>query len=340
LAIGFSSCGLIAGMIRPEGVFFAAFLLLMIVARLGWRRSIVIITCFVGVFGVFGGIYFLWRWSYFGYPLPNPFYRKGGGSLYPEGLRASILNVLQMGLPFLLLYIPAWVQKRRRRLVITALIPVIGFTLIWVLLSDEMNFGGRFQYPVLPIILCVCCVLNMPPLLSARPRAWGMVGMILMLCYGLVFNRATYGADGRYDIGRRLARYEGYTIATSEAGLVPFYSGWRTVDTWGLNDQWIAHNGGVTAEYLDRVQPQIVMFHRFSYPTTPAWDRMIATLQGYVERRKYVLAARYGVHPSDTHDYYVRADLPDSEAMIAAIRDINYIWFNTGTSAMNFVPDR
>ena len=32
------------------------------------------------VFLTLGLLYFLWRWQYFGYPLPNPFYKKGGGA--------------------------------------------------------------------------------------------------------------------------------------------------------------------------------------------------------------------------------------------------------------------
>jgi ADP-heptose:LPS heptosyltransferase len=27
----------------------------------------------------------MWRWQYFGYPLPNPFYKKGGGTLHLAG---------------------------------------------------------------------------------------------------------------------------------------------------------------------------------------------------------------------------------------------------------------
>ncbi len=39
------------------------------------------------------------------------------------------------------------------RVVVFACIPVLGFTLMWVLLSNEMNYLLRFQYPILPIIL-------------------------------------------------------------------------------------------------------------------------------------------------------------------------------------------
>ena len=32
-------------------------------------------------------------------------------------------------------------------------LPILGFTGIWVLLNNEMNYIRRFQYAVLPIIL-------------------------------------------------------------------------------------------------------------------------------------------------------------------------------------------
>jgi arabinofuranosyltransferase len=72
-AFFFAFCCLLMGLTRPEGVLFAGFILLAILFRLGWKTSVRIIAIFTGVFLLLGGAYFLWRWSYFGYPLPNPF---------------------------------------------------------------------------------------------------------------------------------------------------------------------------------------------------------------------------------------------------------------------------
>ncbi|NDC64644.1 MAG: hypothetical protein EBZ59_11815, partial [Planctomycetia bacterium] len=90
LAVGFAFASLTMGLIRPEGVFLAAFMLAGLVAVRGWRACTVPIAVFVAVFGLLGGGYFLWRWNYFGYPLPNPFYLKGGGVLHVPSLRESI----------------------------------------------------------------------------------------------------------------------------------------------------------------------------------------------------------------------------------------------------------
>ncbi len=81
-AFCFALCCLLMGLTRPEGVLSGCFMALAIIFRLRWKESNRISLIFVGVFLLLGGAYFLWRWNYFGYPLPNTFYKKGGGQLY------------------------------------------------------------------------------------------------------------------------------------------------------------------------------------------------------------------------------------------------------------------
>lgn len=137
----------------------------------------------------------------------------------------------------------------------------------------------------------------------------------------------------------------GYAIATTEAGLVPLYSGWRTIDTWGLNDQWIAHNGEVTEEYLDRQQPDIIMWHGYFSPLHPPsseqakggqWFRQVMTLQDYAERHSFTLAAAFGVSPDNTHYYYVRPDLPEHDEIVKRIRATDYTWYANGQKCKNY----
>ena len=74
----------------------------------GWPACRRLVVHYVVVFGGLGAVYFFWRWSYFGYPLPNPFYVKGGGSLYPSSLLESIRNVSRLSGPFLPILLFAW----------------------------------------------------------------------------------------------------------------------------------------------------------------------------------------------------------------------------------------
>jgi hypothetical protein len=129
--------------------------------------------------------------------------------------------------------------------------------------------------------------------------------------------------------------------------LLPLYSGWRAVDTWGLNDAWIAQNGEITAEYLDSYRPAVIAFHAYFSPLIPAgtsendmqnaWHRMTLTLQKYAETNDYTLVAAFGDSPTESHYYYVRRDLPDSESIGRAIAGTRpYYWYANGRKALNY----
>jgi hypothetical protein len=146
---------------------------------------------------------------------------------------------------------------------------------------------------------------------------------------------------GLYDAALMLRDYapRGFALVTTEAGLLPLYSEWRAVDAWGLNDQWIAHHGAVTADYLDRYRPEVVAFHAYFSPGTPdsgdrierralgpRWYRMVMTLRSYAESRGYVRAAVYGRNPYDAHWFFVRTGFPQSEEIVARLRALDYWW--------------
>jgi hypothetical protein len=368
LSAAFALSSLTMALIRPEGAILAILMLAAIVALRGARRSAKIALAFVVVFGSLGVAYLLWRWDYFGYPLPNPFYKKGSG-IYWDSLENSVRNTLRMALPFVLAFILGLGQPTTARRTMAILLPIVGFSAAFILVSDETNFGARFQYAVLPIVLLSWLPLarwatgglTLPR--DRRPRLAIMVAMIaagvmlvsyswLQNCFFTSYQRTCavpYAADGRLDLGKLLSEYRGrgYTMATTEAGLLPYYSGWTAVDTWGLNDQWIAHHGEVTAEYLDRYQPHIIAFHAYFSPLVPPrltepnlaqdWFRMTVTLKEYAETRGYILAAVFGDSPYDTHYYYVRPDFADSQRIVRQISTMpRYYWFATGKKSINY----
>src|SRR5262249_29407255 len=108
---------------------------------------------------------------------------------------------------------------------------------------------------------------------------------------------------------------------------------------WGLNDAWIAEHGRVTAEYLDRYRPELVMFHAYFSPEHPEdearaarrglgpiWQDTVRTLQGYARDRDYLLAAVFARGPHESHYYYVRRGFPDTARVVAAVRGGRYDW--------------
>jgi arabinofuranosyltransferase len=353
------------GFSRPEGVLLAILMLLAIVYVNGLRASRRTSASFFVAFLLIGGAYFLWRWSYFGHPLPNPYYKKGGGHLYVDSLLTSMKNVLTLSGPFTLAFILGLRSPKIVRRSIFLGIPVLGYTLMWVLLSNETNYLARFQYAVLPLILMSWTdlvkglhgSLRLPPLrmLDAQTRvvllsAVALVSLaVLWYPHSLDAQQVRF-SDGNYAIGTMLSsyRHKGYTLATTEAGLLPLYSDWRTVDTWGLNDQWIAHHGQITETYLDQYKPELIVFHAYYSSTQPrsligpteagfrGWLPMVLTLKHYAESHQYILAAEFGVSPYNVTFFYVRRGFPDSATIIHAIQNTDYRTPTTGQRCVNF----
>jgi hypothetical protein len=281
----------------------AILMLLAVVCLRGLRGSRLALLCFVGTFVLAGGAYFLRRWHYFGYPLPNPYYKKGGGHLHPGGLIDAVSNTVQMSPPFCLVYL-------------------LGLRSEWRL--------PRLKEP------------------APRSQAVAVLLVAVMLAGIALYQKRRYGGviyfyDGRCDVAHMLRDYASkqYTMATTEAGLLPFYSQWRDLDAWGLNDPWIAHNGGVTEAYLESRKPELIMFHAPFSPLVPpsgssAWFRTVMVLHRFAQKHGYRLAAAFGETPFGTHYYYVGPDFPESETIVARIRGMDYAWHANGKKAIDY----
>lgn len=368
LSLAFALSGLVMGLIRPEGVILASLILLSIVLMRGLNDSLSIIIVFGAVFLTLGGFYFIWRWDYFGYPLPNPFYKKGEEGWDWAAFNSSLLNALRLCLPIAFAFIVAFRSKETTKTAIAYLVPILGFAAAFGLISDEMNYGARFQYAIVPIALMswipLIGHLRLEALdqIQARERAayivalMGLAGGIVYYswfqnCFLALHQQSCdrpYERDGRLEMAQMLSdfRGKGYLVATTEAGLIPYYSGWDAIDTWGLNDQFIAHNG-LTAEYLDRKKPHIIMFHDYYSPLVPPrltdanlaqrWFNMTILLKTYAEDNGYVLASVFGDSPYDTHYYYVRPDFEDSERLVKRISEFrDYYYPTTGKRSINY----
>lgn len=344
------------GMARPEGAILGVAVIMTVAASRGEHAARAFARLALW-FGVLGGAYFLARWRYFGHPLPNPFYVKGGGHLYWLSLRAAGGNAVRLAGPLLtLLPLGFATDVGTRRLLLLAW-PVAVFTGVWLLLSDEMNYAMRFQYALLPLIAIAAPGIAVGADQTWRDRVWPLLETkwraalatsaavaVALLC--LLQHRAYAPApkDSRREAGMMLAAYRdrGYTMAVSEAGLLPLYSGWRAIDTWGLNDEEIARTGGLTEDYLERSRPALIMFHAYSSPIMPLrrapdrWDAMALLLRDFAEGRGYRLAASFGVKPDDTHTFYVRPDLPDADRLVEAIRAMQYYYVETGELSVDY----
>ncbi len=352
LSCWFGVACLLMALTRPEGVFLSLFMLLSLVtyyriSRIGASRETIL--WFVTIFVLLGGSYFLWHWHYFGYPLPNPYYKKGGGHLHFDSFSASTTNSAKYISIYGLVFFAGLLNRTTRARSLFVLTPLLLFASIWITMSNEMNHLRRFQYVILPLTclswpMILTALLDLPAVqrrLESRSMRMGL-SLLALAMVGITSaiqarqvardTRFRTSQDDNYDIALALKRYsqEGYTLATSEAGLLPLYSDWRTVDAWGLNDAWIAHHGGVTEEYLNRVAPEVIIFHAASDPRDPLhfspdqywgdvgypWYSMSVVLSRYAVQHQYRLVGyKQGGDPAWYYYYFVKPDFKDSRAI-------------------------
>lgn len=370
-SIGFASLALLTGLTRPDGVFLAFFMTCALAYYLR-RASLQIVVTTVAVFVFLGGTYFLWRVHYFGHLLPNPYYKKGGGRIYLGSLRLSAGNVFRLLMPFVPVYFAGLLAPLARRITIFSLIPIFGFASIWVLLTSENSTGMRFQYVVVPFALLSVAAIVLKLAAQMEQAGWSLhrwrpspwVTALLLLCLmvstRMYWRTAVEGPQllgtGAYRIAVGLSKFadRNYTIATTEAGVVPYFSRWRAIDTYGLNDEEIVHNPqGLTAAYLDKSRPAIVtlfvspedsaMYRRVwdgQPPVTYTLDHVREEANYYAVSHGYALAARWGASPCSVNIWYVRRDIPDFQDIMKIIQQSPHFYPYGGGLAQNFLgPD-
>lgn len=361
-AVWFSLSALALGLVRPEGVFLGLFMLAGLLLFQGWRPHRRLVGTYVLVFGLPGLAYFLWRWSYFGHPLPNPYYIKGRGHVFPKHVVHGTVDLIQLAAPFVPIFLYAaalavwrWRGERVERSserppvggpaeVAFSFFPPVAFTILSMLHEGLMDYVMRFQYCNLPILLMswpafLMGILHVWRFPAPLDRARRPLGVLLVAVFFLValgyarksFDIATPHRWGTLDVAHILADYPGdHTVAVTNAGQIPLVSGWDAIDVWGLNDHSIAIDG-LTPEFLDRSRPEVIQFDAGFTPLTKGdmetplpWHKAMKVLEEYAESRGYVLAACFGRSPFGGHYYYVRPDFPESEEIVRRIRALDY----------------
>jgi arabinofuranosyltransferase len=370
-AVGFAMAllALLAGLTRPEGVIISMLFLagtLYLARESAPPRSwIPVVVSYFAVFAVLGGWYFVWHWRYFGYPLPNPYYIKGNGHLYPYSVKAAAFNLGNLLAPALPLLPLGWLLPQTRRLANALLGVLIAFTLMWILLNDWNNAFMRFQYAIVPMVLVTLPVLATGAAAFFRTENFTRLSRSLLAFAGLLVFAATalYArrafppyqntAHGMRDFANRLQPMagKGYTILVTEAGTLPFYSEWQTIDGLGLNDRTMAHNGHkLTSAYLDKFHPEVLMVHVDNgapaeiyrgelagepVPDGTPWGNM-AFINYYGRSHGYTLAAAWGSDACNLHMYWVRPGFPDYDKVLSLIRQHPYIFLDNGSVSTDF----
>jgi len=291
----------LSAMTRPEGlmVFGLTGAHLLASNLVGQRRlrprwsEVGWVLAFVLPFGLF----FLWRYSYYGYPLPNTFYVKAGGGASASAIKWGLPylwdfvrdNKLYLLLPLLLLLIvlrprTAWSRVAEpstavRPAFFWSYLTLVGvvYAAYVVYVGGDFMAMGRFCVPVLPIVALLLqeSLREGVERWGGAPRGWHPLrfGVVLAVLVALLSinslhryrdnQKPTYYrwgldtiaylrtfADDRIKVGRWMRRHlpRDTYLAVGGAGAIVYASRLRALDTFGLNDAWIAHSLGRTGD--------------------------------------------------------------------------------------------
>jgi hypothetical protein len=248
----------LAAMTRPEGLLAAAVLLVMVLTgpdrqRRG-RNALLLLAGLVLSYLP----YYIWRYAYYGYPLPNTYYAKVGFSWAQlmRGVRYLYWFALPH-VPLLLFAVAGAIVKWRQLMVRTAAVLLLASAVYVAAVGGDHAPAFRFIAPVTPFI-CLLAAAGIETVVSVlRRKAVRVTASVLLTAALVVCNllasfrsplvfRAVASDHVAYLgrlAGELLAREArpGAVIATNTAGTIPYYSGLRTIDMLGLNDVHIAH---------------------------------------------------------------------------------------------------
>ena len=273
---------LLATLTRPEGALAfmvsAAAVAAVVYGRPDARawRALLPLALYLVPLAVYG----FWRYSYFGFLLPNTFYAKTGGSIYQYLRGAKYVGLFAFHfvvLPFAPLLIAlAWSERTARR---WPAVPSFAVGLCAGLLTAFATYlvyvGGdymamyRFIVPLLPFVYLLLAVAACSVLASeALRRRRDLVALSMVVAVGLTaihstpvearlfrkpdFMHGTYRGvqyERRYVarftvIGRFFRDYkcrDSESIALEPIGAIPYYSGLVAHSAHGIVDPVIAH---------------------------------------------------------------------------------------------------
>jgi len=215
--------------------------------------------------------YAIWKFTYFGYLLPNSFYVKsapGEGATFVGWFYVELFlrELVKFQGPLL------WVsaaglaatitrskidQKTIEKILLLALPPTVALG-YYTTIVHEVGFASRFSYPTYPFCILLIVAAAHAFVKHGRPWRHAAVNVAALATIVLMVRRTNWNfepeaapisvqyhqriADALFKtgLGRRA------TINISGAGLVPFRSGFNHLDPVGLEDNYLSGRTPVT----------------------------------------------------------------------------------------------
>jgi arabinofuranosyltransferase len=332
LPYGIAALGLCAGLTRPEGNLFVGAASLVVALQLPRERARQLLLALLFVHVLPGAGYFAWRSLHYAKLLPLPFYVKtsvepgllAGAEQGLSFLREVLIDKPYVGLAFAY---GAYVYRRRMAA------PLCAALLVWIFFlfpAPVMAFAQRYLYPLVPIVFAVAAAGAVRAMQSVRaPVAVCALGLAAILVAGelrtapsIIAERVDYGrglARAHSLLGRRLSGVRSQVprplIALLDCGAIPYYSGWETLDTYGLNDPTIAATGRRDPDYVFRQEPAVLVVistDHDAFEPLFEWERPLLDRSA---QRGFVHAATYEFLPN----YFLWVLTPAGSPIAAAV---------------------
>ena len=280
--------GLMLALVRPDGVIIGVGLTLLALTRAapGQRGRYLLV---MGACALAGGVYFVWRATYFGELLPLPLYVKSHAPSPLPGLGENLAWLSQLAAPLLVFLAASLIFIDRQKLASANpyLLGLAPFALHIALLSlgvPTQNVAMRFQAPALLALLLVIQLLLAGPTSAPGGGHTRLAFLVALVCACLpqvwllreTLVRAPfdpYMDRFSFELGRRLDRDT--VVALTEAGRLPFWTQAQVVDLVGLNTRETARRPPTPAS-LRELDPDIIMFHH-------DWTLDVSRLPGHPE---------------------------------------------------------
>ena len=251
-----------AAMTRPEGLIAVGvtglFVLFDAAALPDRRQAIARAATWGGVFLAIYGSYFLWRYTYYDYLLPNTYYAKVGANLaiFNSGLGYLYESGLKYYVLYMLLGTAGLLTQPKLRGDGAYILAIVGAMLAGVVYEGgDFMAHGRFVGPLMPL-LYIGGIAGFAILLKRsvpHPGYAALVAFVALSLSGMALVQTSndgaavsFSRTGRQQ-AEQFARWldahtpSDFTIAGVAVGVLGYYSNRDVLDVVGINDVVIAH---------------------------------------------------------------------------------------------------
>ena len=292
----FAFLALLLSLLRPEGILVSLGLIFSILYVFYKKNKTIMLTPLIPILILYFVplmVFMIFRFFYFQELLPLPFLIKTvHGNIFST--LSDLLSALEYIVPFIvIMLIPLFMKYFRiesigitlktnyKYFLFTILLSVILVDFVYIFTELLTNYGERYFYPSFVMIYVASGIamsiifIEIENKLNGKKVLKNITTIIVCsLIVILLISNATFLTNLKMEdasgisiynanipLGKALTPYsnDNYTVACVDAGAVTYYSKWNQLDIFGLNDKFIAENGLATPEYVDKMNPELVI---------------------------------------------------------------------------------